>query len=151
MDATIEPWYRHKWPWLLMAGPAAVIVAGVATSVIAFTGADGVVADDYYKRGLGINRELARELTAEQIGLRAVVTLRGGTAVAVIEASEALPDRVQLTLAHPTRAGLDRKVYLARAEGVRYEAPLGALPDGRWRVILETPRWRWSALAESGR
>lgn len=147
----MNPWYRHKWPWLLMAGPAIVIVAGVITSVVAFSGADGVVSDDYYKRGLGINRELARERTAEAMALRADVRLVPGKAVVRLEANAALPDRVQLTLAHPTRAGEDRKVYLARTESGTYEAPVPPLPNGRWRVILETPQWRWSALAESGR
>ena len=39
-----KPWYREPWPWLLMAGPAIVVVAGVTTAVIAFRGADGLVA-----------------------------------------------------------------------------------------------------------
>ncbi|HSC95836.1 MAG TPA: FixH family protein, partial [Burkholderiales bacterium] len=43
-----KPWYRERWPWLLMAGPAAVLVAGAATIWIAFASADGLVAEDYY-------------------------------------------------------------------------------------------------------
>ena len=27
----MKPWYREPWPWLLMSGPAAVLVAGAAT------------------------------------------------------------------------------------------------------------------------
>lgn len=41
------PWYRHRWPWLLMAGPGTVLVAGAITTWIAFASADGLVADDY--------------------------------------------------------------------------------------------------------
>jgi len=26
-----KPWYREPWPWILMSGPAAVLVAGAAT------------------------------------------------------------------------------------------------------------------------
>eukprot|EP01036_Dinobryon_divergens_P015550 gene15550-21074_t len=44
------PWYRHRWPWLLMAGPVAVIIAGLVTAWVAFTGADALVVDDYYKQ-----------------------------------------------------------------------------------------------------
>ena len=62
--AMAPPWYRQPWPWLLMAGPAIVVVAGIVTAVIAFTGADGVIADDYYKQGMAINRTLAREAKA---------------------------------------------------------------------------------------
>jgi uncharacterized protein len=146
---TALPWYRHRWPWYLMAGPLIVIVAGVITTVVAFTGADGVVADDYYKRGLAINRTLAREARAEAIGLTADVALREGRAVARIFAKDPLPDRIQLTLAHPTRAGEDRIVSLARTAQGTWEAPLPPLARGRWRLILETAEWRWSALAQA--
>lgn len=144
------PWYRHRWPWLLMAGPALVVVAGVITTVVAFRGADGVVADDYYKRGLEINRTLSREARAEALGIEASVELRADRAVVRASAKSPLPDRIQLTLAHPTRAGEDRIVVLARTAAGTWEAPLAPLPRGRWRAILETPEWRWSALAASG-
>ena len=26
-----KPWYREPWPWLLMLGPAVVVVAGFIT------------------------------------------------------------------------------------------------------------------------
>lgn len=141
-----KPWYRQPWPWILMSGPLVVIAAGIATTAIAFSGADGVVADDYYKRGLGINRVLAREARAEAIGLTAAIDLGEGRVRARIEAREALPARIQLTLAHPTRAGEDRVAWLTRVEGGGYEAVLPNLAKGRWRLILETPQWRWSAL-----
>jgi uncharacterized protein len=108
------------------------------------------VADDYYKRGLGINRTLAREARATAMGLQAEVRMDGTRAVATITAKEALPDRVQLTLAHATRSANDRVVYLARTAGGRYEAPLVAPQQGRWSAILETPDWRWSGQARAG-
>ncbi len=54
-------WWRHGLVWLVIAGPAAVVVAGVITTVIAMRGADPVVAKDYYRRGIQINQQLARE------------------------------------------------------------------------------------------
>ena len=68
-----KPWYRELWPWLLMAGPAIVVVAALATAYLAVSSDDGVVADDYYKRGLVINRVLEREQRAAALGLGAVV------------------------------------------------------------------------------
>ncbi len=52
------PWWRHGHVWLLIAGPAAVVVAGVATVVIAVQRPDPVVAADYYRRGIEINKTL---------------------------------------------------------------------------------------------
>lgn len=55
------PWWRHGHVWLLIAGPAAVIVAGVVTTVIALARPDPVVAEDYYRRGIEINKTLAAQ------------------------------------------------------------------------------------------
>ena len=53
------PWWRHGHVWLIIAGPAAVVVSGVATIVIAVSAPDPVVAQDYYRRGIEINKTLA--------------------------------------------------------------------------------------------
>jgi hypothetical protein len=45
MPDPVLPWYRHRWPWLLMSGPAIVVVAGIATTIIAVRTADPMVAD----------------------------------------------------------------------------------------------------------
>ena len=42
-----------------MAGPFVVVVASLASAWIAIASDDGLVAEDYYKQGLLINRRLA--------------------------------------------------------------------------------------------
>jgi hypothetical protein len=54
-------WWQYGHVWLIIAGPAAVIVAGVVTLFIAIRSPDPVLAEDYYKRGLDINKTLAAE------------------------------------------------------------------------------------------
>lgn len=39
-----EPWWRHGMVWLVIGGPLAVVVAGIATAVIAIRGADPIVS-----------------------------------------------------------------------------------------------------------
>jgi hypothetical protein len=53
------PWWKHGYVWLVIAGPAAVVVAGFVTALIAVRGADPVVEADYYRRGIEINKALA--------------------------------------------------------------------------------------------
>ena len=144
-----RPWYREPWPWLIMAGPAAVVVAGVATAVIAFRGADGLVADDYYKQGLGINRQIARDEAARELGIAGRVQLEKGVARLSLRSASALPDRLTLRLAHPSRASEDRVLYPARTADGAWEAPLQPLPAGRWLVIVETAQWRVSASIDT--
>jgi hypothetical protein len=43
MDNKHIPWYRHGMVWLVIAGPAAVVVAGCATLAIAVLNPDPVL------------------------------------------------------------------------------------------------------------
>jgi len=124
-----------------MAGPAAVIVAGAVTYWLAASTADGLVADDYYKRGLAINQELGRERLAAQRGIEARVTReRSLVRVALAGAS---PDALFAHLVHTTRAGFDQRLRLARVAPGVYESELPPLPPGQWRLILQDPRGEW--------
>jgi uncharacterized protein len=58
-ETTGKPWYRYGLVWLVIGGPAVVVVAAIGTAVIAVRGADPVVEADYYRRGLEINKALA--------------------------------------------------------------------------------------------
>jgi hypothetical protein len=55
------PWWKHGHLWLVIAGPVAVVVAGLTTVWIAVRSPDPVVAEDYYRRGMEINQTLARD------------------------------------------------------------------------------------------
>ena len=43
------PWWRHGSVWLLLAGPAVVVVASFATLAIAAYGADPIVGTDHVR------------------------------------------------------------------------------------------------------
>ncbi len=141
------PWYREPWPWLLMAGPAAVVVAGFATLWLAVSSNDGLVADDYYKRGLAINRTLDRDATAARDGYSASakfdfqsrkveLALSANTAVP-------LPETLTLRILHPTRAGQDQLVLLRRSAAGDYAGVSGPLTDGRRLLQLEDIEGNW--------
>lgn len=141
-----EPWYRHLWPWLLIAGPAAVIVAGLATLWLAIESADGLVADDYYKQGMAINKRMAREETARRLGISADIVLQAGRIR--IELKGEAPEALFVQLAHATRAGHDLRLRLAPIAPGTYEAELDKLVPGHWRVVIEDPRGTWRIAKE---
>lgn len=68
-EVPCAPWWRHGHVWLIIAGPAVVIVAGIATLVLAIRQPDPLVATDYYRRGIEINKTLA----AQQEGRKALL------------------------------------------------------------------------------
>ena len=59
-----RPWWRHGMVWLVLAGPAIVVVAALATAWIAMHNADPVVDADYYRRGIEINKTLLPAMQA---------------------------------------------------------------------------------------
>lgn len=142
---SVKPWYREPWPWLLMAGPALVIVAGLITAWLAIQSDDGLVADDYYKQGLAINRTIQRnELAREgQYRARIHVDKMGHAVRAELFSTRTLPQELKLTLVNATRADRDRSIALSRNADGNYAGMLPDIPPGRWRVLLEDTAGTW--------
>jgi len=53
-----RPWWTHGHVWMIISGPAIVVVAGFVTLWLAIRTPDPVIEADYYKRGIEINRTL---------------------------------------------------------------------------------------------
>ena len=143
MHADVGPWYRQPWPWLLMLGPVAVLLAGSITMWLAFSSADGLVADDYYKQGLAINQVLARQTRAAQLNLRAQLQMDAAAQTVQLRLSGTDPVFVRLHFAHATRAGHDVTLTLVPKQGVYVAAMPLPLPAGHWRVQVEDAAHDW--------
>ena len=130
-----------------MIAPVSAVLAGAMMLWLAIVSYDGLVSDDYYKRGLAINQVLRRDERAAELGYRAQASLSAdGTRVQVrLVSSERMtpPETLLLRLTHPTRAGHDQIAILEpRSLGV-YEAHLDALNEGRWRVSIGDSAGTW--------
>lgn len=127
-----------------MAGPAAVVIAGIVTGWLAIVSNDGLVADDYYKQGLAINQVLAREQLAHSLQLDAQVRVSAEAIEVALrnKALQPLPERLRVVLVHATRAGMDRSALLEGAGGI-YRGAVQAVPPGRWRVVVEDEARTW--------
>ncbi len=144
------PWYKQRWPWFLIAGPAAVVVAGVVTLWLAVDSNDGLVTDDYYKQGMAINQLLQRDHRAASLGLRADV-MRSDLNVRLMLSANGqteLPKVIVLRLAHPTRAGQDQAVEMIYGREGFYDGKLTADLAGRWLVSIEDPAGEWRLQGE---
>jgi hypothetical protein len=53
------PWWKFGHVWMVVAGPAIVVVASFITIYIAVTRVDPVLDKDYYQKGLQINQKLS--------------------------------------------------------------------------------------------
>ncbi|MCM2308219.1 MAG: FixH family protein [Sulfuritalea sp.] len=144
----VRPWYREPWPWILAAGPFIVVVAGIYTAWLAVKSNDGLVTDDYYRKGLAANQTIARSDQAARIGLVAGVRVTADTLSVRLQASDkgfVLPPTLVVTISHPTRAGLDQSRVLVR-DGDIYSGEVRLPAAGHWLVLLEDERKIWRLM-----
>lgn len=139
-SATAVAWYRQPWPWFLIAGPSIVVVASLATTVIAVRSDDGVVAGDYYKQGLLVNQRLPKNgLVTPHVA--ATLSLAAGGEVRVRpEAGDVQGDFMRVTLYHPA-TGLRETLTLARNDAGDFTGALKEPHAGRWIATVESASW----------
>jgi len=146
---TSKPWYREPWPWFLISLPATAVIAGLTTVWLAYQSADGLVVGDYYKAGLAVNQTLAREDTARALGVTATLNTENGMlALSLSGHLKSYPEQLILTLAHPTRQGMDQILTLQHTGSGHYRATLPAMHAGKWHVELAdtASTWRLSGV-----
>jgi hypothetical protein len=139
-------WYQEPYVWLLISLPLSAVVAGFYTLYLAIISDDGLVADDYYKRGKEINRVLKRDEAATSLGLSAKTTFDFDHGRIVVNLKKKpdypAPDQVNLRLLHATRAGYDQSLVLQRLPNGQYFGLYKKLVPGHWYLHLETDVWR---------
>ena len=152
-DVPARPWYRHRWPWLLMIGPAWVLVAGAIVGYLAASRPDAMVVDDYYRQGKAINQDLRRERAAAARAIAVALDYRAGAGGGVINGvlragAQPLAGALRLRLIHPTQP--ERDIVLdavADAQGA-FLLAVPALADTRWQVQIEGAQREWKVAAE---
>jgi hypothetical protein len=141
-----QPWYRHRWPWLLMLGPLTVVIAGGFSAWLAFTRPDALVVGDYYLKGKAINQDLRRARAAS--GLQLAATLRYDADSAMLSGSvssfgKAYGVPLVLHLAHATLPEKDIRLELRADANGKFSAALPAFGHSRWQVLLENTQRDW--------
>ena len=145
-------WKQEPLVWLLIAIPATAVVMGIVMLTLAIQSYSGLVVDDYYKKGKQINRVIARDRLAWELGLKAAMRLENGVVEIRFDpsVSHVPDDRIELSLVHATRPGLDQRLLLERGDTRLYRAPLELSGEGRWNVYLQTADWRITGSVLSG-
>ncbi|NWB91013.1 FixH family protein [Pseudomonas agarici] len=148
-----SPWYKHLWPWIIIAILACSVTLTLSMVTIAVKNPDNLVNDNYYEAGKGINRSLDRELLAQTLQMRANLRLDEVTGEVDLRLSGAsYPATLQLNLISPTQPQKDRRIILTRSEteqgryigqlsdkveGRRFVELLGKQDDRTWRMFEE--------------
>lgn len=145
-------WYKEPWPWILMAGPAIVVVAAFATFYIAQINAADLVSDDYYQDGKHINLDIKRDQAAfdRHISAQVLINPNGDAAKILLSGNFDPTHPLKLTFLHPAKRGFDQSVELKMPSNaqpgstVELNAALKPLPQTQhWYVRLEDESGKW--------
>lgn len=145
-------WYKEPWPWILMAGPAIVVVAATATFFIAKTNNSDLVIDDYYKDGKYINLQIERDQGAQKRNIQAQVLISpSNDAAKVFISGDFNPkEKINILFMHPARQADDQTVTLQAGSGglsgdkYEYHAVFKPLPPAKhWYVRVEDADGKW--------
>lgn len=140
-------WYREPWVWLMIALPMSAVIGGMITIYLAVSTSDGLVVDDYYKRGKAINMDLARDEAAARYQLRAEIDLDLRDNLLQLQlqgALDAQPKALTFSLLHPTQPGRDQVITLRHAGDGVYYGDIDEVARGNWYLQLEADDWRLS-------
>lgn len=137
--------------WLVIAIPLSAVIVGSILLTLSIQTFDGLVEDDYYKKGKEINQVLERDEFAFNNGIKAGVNIDDKTGVIVIDLSSesnySFPAQLGLSLLHPTVSAQDVKLLLNQGPDGRYYAELlRPLAKGRWYLRISEPNWRLQKL-----
>ncbi|APX06243.1 hypothetical protein ACOMICROBIO_LMKGKHOH_02506 [Vibrio sp. B1FIG11] len=140
----VKPWYKQFWPWFLIILPLTVVVWTIVTVVVFANNSVSLVAEDYYKKGKGINIDISKMNVARDLGLNATVSSDDNTVVIAFNKGE-LPHFPALTATFTHRTLPDRdftKLLTADAKGNYRLTPEDSI-QGPWFVELEPHNKEW--------
>ncbi len=142
-----KPWYKQFWPWFLISLPMTAVVASLYTVRLAVNSADGLVVDDYYKKGLGIHQEVSRQRFAQTLGLSATLKFNRETRELRLHLKQGelnqMPPQLVLSLIHPTLAGQDHEIKLTHSGETLYLSRLPEINQADWKLQLSPPNKEW--------
>ena len=147
MTANRAAW-REPMVWLLLAIPAATVVAGMATLRVARVGALDAAPEPVRRTLQAQVTDLAPDARAAALQLTATLSLDADGQPHVVLSPPAMRQALTLRFVHPTRAGLDR-TWSRAAAGNSWRGPVAAA-DARGRWILEDTAQSWRLVGRTG-
>lgn len=141
--AIVVPWYRQFWVWFVIAVPLVGVVSGLSLVMIANSGPNDMVVDDYYKKGKAINQSLVRQERAAAIGVAFALVIEDDTLILRQSGGGAPVSAARIHLYHPTLEARDQHLVLTADASGRLRGSLNAPLEGRWRIAIEAMDGAW--------
>lgn len=139
-----KPWYKQFWPWFLIALPLTSVTYSFTALGLFTKNQVSLVAEDYYKKGKGINIDLSRLKIAEELGLKASIHSEGTNLLLSFTKGklETFPS-LRIVFTHRTLADKDFSQMLTADASGNYRLSLDNSLDGPWFIELESFDKKW--------
>jgi len=142
----VKPWYKHRWPWFIMLGPVAVMIATAVTVWLAVQQPDAMVVDDYYKQGKAINQDLRRDrmATSLKLALDARFDAQAGMLSGrLLSFGQPMLAPFRIHLAHPTQPQKDVTLGVRPDDYGNFTVNAKGLEPTHWQVVVEGEGREW--------
>lgn len=140
----VKPWYKQFWPWFLIILPLIVISWTVVTVVIFSNNSVSLVAEDYYKKGKGINIDISKMNVARDLNLNAHISSDNNTVVIHFEKGElAHYPAMTATFTHRTLPDRDFSKLITSDASGNYRLTPAEDIQGPWFIELQPHDKEW--------
>ena len=139
-----KPWYKQFWPWFVFAIPAISIMYSLTAVYIFSQNQVDLVAEDYYKKGKAINRDLSRLRVADALNLKATVSVKAADIIVNFDKGELVNHpNLRVTFTHRTLANKDfTQMVSADLYGAyRFSSPEAL--EGPWFIEIQPFEGDW--------
>jgi hypothetical protein len=142
-------WYREPWAWFVFILPFTVVVAGIATFIIANTNPDTLVVGDYYKKGKAINLELGKIKQAQKLGMNFGLKLVNDQLIIRPTGIEKEFPLLNVNFYHPTLADRDFSLVLTPDGNNNFTHIFEADKNvaGKWQLTITPFENHWKIQA----
>lgn len=148
------PWFKQFWPWFILSPLLIVICAGFWMLYIAIVTNDGVIVDNFYKDGLGIEVRTEQDSLARELGLKADLKWAGDDlSLTLSGVITGYPNQLSLLIVFPTKSSRDINVLLDHQGAGLYRGTVTEEASGNRQLQVEpiteagAPTWRLHAQA----
>ena len=152
-DQQIGPWYKQPWLWFILAPLIATVLYSTVYITASIVTNDGVVLEEYTKKAKAFHKDNRLSEAARLLGLSA--TLRFDTMTSDINLElisskgKPLPEQLELTLGHPTKASLDINITLHQLKPGYYAGELKNSLKGDKKLIISPANKEWQLVNEA--
>ncbi|QUJ68811.1 FixH family protein [Photobacterium sp. GJ3] len=139
-----KPWYKQFWPWFIIAIPATSITYSMTALYLFSQNKVDLVAEDYYKKGKGINQDFSRLRVADALHLQANISVAESNIVLAFNKGDlkAYPT-LRVTFTHRTLPDQDFTLMVSPDMKGHYRFSTAEPIDGPWFVEVEPFKGDW--------